>query len=235
MSLLSAKIRKESGKKVEALRKKGILPAILYGPKIKNQLLEVSLKEFEKAHKEAGESTLVPLKIEGESKEYKVLIHDVDKDPLTQTPLHVDFYQPSLEKEIEAMVPIIFEGEAPAIKNLGGTLMKNISEISVKAFPQNLPKEIKVNISNLNTFEDHISVKDLAVPEGVKILKDPGEIVAKVTPVEKVEEELAKPIEEKVEEVEKVEKEKKEVAVEETVKEPASAPLSGTSAGKGKK
>src|SRR3989338_3480337 len=161
MSLLSAKIRKESGKKVEALRKKGILPAILYGPKIKNQLLEVSLKEFEKAHKEAGESTLVPLKIEGESKEYKVLIHDVDKDPLTQTPLHVDFYQPSLEKEIEAMVPIIFEDEAQAVKNLGGTMVKNISELNVKALPQSLPKEIRVSIGGLNTFEDHITIKDL--------------------------------------------------------------------------
>lgn len=201
---------------METLRKKGILPAVIYGPEVKNQLLEVNLKEFEKVYKAVGESTLVPLKIEGESKEYSVLIHDVDKDPLTRMPLHVDFYQPSLEKEIEAMVPIVFEGEAPAVKNLGGTLIKNILEVNVKAFPQNLPKEIKVNIGNLNTFEDHILIKDLNVPEGVKILKDPSEIVAKVTPVEKVEEELAKPIEEKVEEVEKVEKEKKPAVEEET-------------------
>jgi len=223
MAILSAKIRKEVGKKVEALRKKGILPAVVYGPKIKSQSIEVGFKEFEKIYKEAGESTLVSLKIGGESKEYKVLIHDVDKDPLTGTPLHVDFYQPSLEREIEAMVPIIFEDEAPAVKNLGGTLVKNISELNVKALPQSLPKEIRVSIGGLNTFEDHITIKDLNVPEGVKILKDVGEIVAKIAQPEKIEEELAKPIEEKVEEVEKVEKEKKEAAVEEapaeTVKE----------------
>ncbi len=75
----------------------------------------------------------------------------------------------------------------------------------------------------MKTFEDHILIKDLRVAEEVKILRDPGEIVAQVTPPEKVEEELEKPIEEKVEEVEKVEKEKKEEAVEEKEeKKPAS-------------
>ena len=181
-----------------------------------NRTLTLGLKEFEKIYKEAGESTLVSLKIDDETKKYSVLIHEVDKNPLTGEPLHVDFYQPSLEEEIEAKVSLILEGEAPAVKNLGGTLIKNISDVVIKALPQHLPKEIRVNIGNLNTFADHILIKDLKVPEGVKILKDPEEIVAKVAPPEKVEEELAKPIEEKVEEVEKVEKEKKEeVKVEE--------------------
>ena len=208
MLILSAKIRKEVGKKTKVLRERGILPGVLYGPKIKSQNVEVDLKEFEKAYKEAGESTLISLEID--KKKYMALIHELKLDPLSDEPIHVDFYQPSLEKEIEVEIPIILEGEPEAVRNLGGTLIKNISEVEVRALPQNLPKEIRINIEGLKTFEDHILVKDLKVAQEVKILKDSEEIVAQVTPPEKVEEELEKPIEEKVEDVEKVEKEKKE-------------------------
>lgn len=210
MLSLSAKIRKDFGKKVKALRKKGILPGVLYGPKVKATPLEIDLKEFEKVYQEAGESSLVSLEIVGQKQKNLVLIHEVKPDPLTEKPIHVDFYQPKLEEEVEASVPLIFEGEALAVKDLGGTLIKNISEIEVKALPQNLPKEIKVNIEGLKTFEDNILIKDLKLPERVKILKEPEEIVASVSPPEKIEEELEKPIEEKVEEVEKVEEKKEE-------------------------
>jgi len=214
MLSLSAKIRQTQGRKVKTLRQKGILPAVLYGPKIKNENLEVDLKEFEKIYDEAGESTLISLEVEGKKK-YLVLIHDLKREPLKNKPVHIDFYQPSLTEKIEVKIPIILEGEAEAVKNLGGTLIKNIAEVEVKALPQDLPKEIKVNVENLKTFEDNILIKDLKVGKGVEILKDLKEIVAQVTPPEKVEEELEKPIEEKVEEVEKVEKEKKEEIPEE--------------------
>jgi len=90
---LLAKIRKE---KPKALRKKGLLPAVLYGPKIKKSLsLELDYKAFEKAYQQAGESSLLKLLIKDEpKKEYQVLIHEVQKDPLTGKFLHVDFYQP---------------------------------------------------------------------------------------------------------------------------------------------
>ena len=188
------------------------MPAVLYGPKIKNENLEVGLKEFEKVFQEAGESTLISLEVEGKKK-YLVLVHDLSRDFLENTPTHVDFYQPSLTEKIEVKVPIVLEGEAEAVKNLGGTLIKNIAEVIVKALPQGLPKEIKANVSGLKTFEDTVLIKDLAIGEGVEIVRNPQEIVAQVRPLEKVEEELQKPIEEKVEEVEKIEKEKKEAEV----------------------
>jgi len=208
MLSLSAKTRKNLGKQVKQLRKNGILPGVLYGPKIETRPLEVNLKEFEKIYKEAGESSLISLEIE--KKKSPVLIHEVKLDSLTEKPIHVDFYQPNLEEEVTAVVPLVFEGEAEAVKDLGGTLVKNISEVEVKALPQNLPHEIKVNTDCLKTFEDNIFVKGLLVPKEVKILKEPGEIVAMVSPPEKVEEELEKPIEEKVEEVEKVEEKEEE-------------------------
>lgn len=190
-------------------RKKGIIPAVLYGPELKESLnINTDLKEFKKALKEAGESSLITLEIG--TKKYSVLIHDIAHDPLTSEPIHVDFYQPNLSKEIEVPIPLVFEGESLAIKDLSGTLIKEFTEIIVKSLPQNLPHEIKINISSLKTFADEIKVKDLIIPTGVKILRNLEDIVAKVVPPAKVEEELEKPIEEKVEDVEKVEKKKKE-------------------------
>lgn len=226
MITLKAKIRKDLGKKVKALRKKGLVPAVLYGTKIKNQSLEVDSKEFEKAYKEAGENSLISLELEGTKEKYSVLIHNPQRDPLTSAFLHIDFYQPSLEDKIEADIPLVLEGESLAVKDLGGTLIKNISEIKVKALPLNLPKQISVDISGLKTFEDHILIKDLKVAEGVEILNGPEEIAVSVAPPEKVEEELAKPVEEKVEEVKVVEKEKKEEAEEVKEETPASAKAS---------
>lgn len=233
MLTLTAKIRQILGRKVKKLRKKGILPAVLYGSKLKEVLpLEVDLKEFEKVYQEAGESTLITLEIEGpegpptkvlvggygarKKEKSLVLIHEIEFDPLTDKLTHVDFYQPSLKEEVEVTVPLIFEGEAPAVKELGGTLVKNISEITVKALPQNLPHQIRVNIEKLKAFEDRFLIRDLEIPAGVKIMRNPEEIIAQVVPLEKVEEELEKPIEEKVEEVEKVkEKEGEKEGLEE--------------------
>lgn len=209
MLSLSVKIRKDLGEKVEILRKKGILPGVLYGPKLKAaQSLELDERHFEKIYKEAGESSLISLEIEG--KKFPVLIHEVQLDSLTEKPIHVDFYQPSLDEEVEVTVPLIFEGSSLAVKDLEGTLVKHISEVEVKVLPQNLPHEIKVNIDKLKTFDDSVLIEDLVLPEKVKILRDPKDIIISVSPPEKVEEELVKPIEEKVEKVEKVEEKKEE-------------------------
>jgi large subunit ribosomal protein L25 len=205
---LEAKTRKETGKKVKSLRKKGIIPAVLYGPKTETLSLEVNQKEFEKVFREAGESSLIQLSVG--PKKFLTLIHALEIDAISQKPIHIDFYQPRLDEEITVVVPLVFEGEAPAVKELGGTLVKNIHELEVKALPQHLPHEIRVNIEKLKTFEDAVLIKDLIIPPEVKVLKGQEEIIVLVTPIEKVEEELQKPVEEKVEEVAKVEKEKKE-------------------------
>ena len=216
MLSLTAQKRGVLGKKVKKLRQEGILPAVLYGPKIKNLALQLDENDFEKIYQKAGESSLISLKVGKET--FLVLIHELQRDPLSGKILHIDFYQPPLKEEIEAKVPLIFEGIAPAVKELGGTLVKNISEVEVKALAQDLPHEIKVDISSLKTFEDHILVKDLPVGERVKILKTPEEIVAQVLPPEKVEEEIEEPIEEEVPEPEKI-RESKDKAKETQEKE----------------
>ncbi len=214
MSVLTAKIR-DKKETLTTLRKEGFLPIVLYGVDTENLSLKVDLKEFKKIYQEAGESSLISLKTEGEKEGSMVLIHDTQYHPLTDEIIHVDLYKPDLKKETEAAVPLIFVGESPAVKNLEGTLIKNIQEIEVRALPQDLPHEIKVDVSKLETFEDNILIKDLDIPKGVEVLKEEAEIVVSVTPPTKVEEELEKPIEEKVDEVEKAEEKKEEEEEEE--------------------
>lgn len=218
MIKLNAKIRKETGKKVQALRDAGKIPAVVYGHKVANVLLDLDEKEFLKVLKTAGESSLIELDVEGEKEKRPVLVHDMQRDPVTDKITHLDFFQTSLKEEVQVGVQLVFEGTSLAVKDLGGTLVKNISELEIKALPQNLPHEIKVSIDGLNTFEDRILVKDLVLPKDVKTVINPEEIVASVSAPEKVEEELAKEITEEVENVEKVEKEKK---TEDVVEEPA--------------
>lgn len=205
---LQAKIRNKFGRQTQALRKQGLLPAVLYGEGIKENLaLQVPEKDFEKAYLRAGESSLVELK--ANQKKFSVLIHQIAKDPISGKFLHIDFFYPSAKKQIKAEIPLIFEGEAPAVKDLNGVLAREIQTVEVKGLAQNLPREIKVNVSGLKTFEDRLSIKDLKVPPEVEILREPDEIVAHVTPPAKVEEE--KPAEEKKPaEEEKPKEEKKE-------------------------
>jgi len=216
MIKLNAKIRKETGRKTSVLKKSGRIPAVVYGHKVKNISLDIDYKEFQKVLREAGESSLIELDIEGDKEKRPVLVHAIQKDPMTDKFIHIDFFETSLKEEVEVRIPLVFEGVSLAVKDLGGTLVKNISELEVKALPQNLPHEIKVSIDSLNNFGDHILVKDLVLPKDVKVSVKPDEIVVSVVQPAKVEEELAKEIEENVEDVEKVEKEKKEEVVEET-------------------
>ena len=206
MIKLKAKIREKFGKKLKSLRKQGIIPAVLYGAGIKNIPLQVEEKEFNRVFQEAGTSSLISLEIEGKQKKFQVLIHDLTSDPLTEKILHVDFYRPSAKKEVEAEIPLVFEGTPPAVKESGGALVREIQTVEVKGLAQNLPKEIKVDVGKLKTFEDRVVIGDLKLPKGVKILREPDEIVALVSPPEKAEEEEKleeKPKEEKGKEGEK--------------------------------
>jgi len=207
---LSAEPREKLRKQVKNLREEGLLPAVVYGSKTKNLVLVLNCREFEDVFKEAGESSLINLKIKGQKDGLTVLVHDFQRDPLSGKTIHVDFYSPDLKKHVKALVPLKFEGQSPAIKSSGGTLIKNFYELEVKTLPTNIPHEIIVNIDLLETLESEIFVKDLKVPEGAEILKDPKELVALVAVPARVEEELEKPIEEKVEEVEGVIKEGEE-------------------------
>ena len=207
MLVLASQIRNKE-EKAALLRNQGLIPGVLYGPKTKAASLKVSGKEFQRVYEEAGESSLIQLGSQGA--EAPVLIKEVQRDPVRGNIIHVDFYQPPLDEEIEVTVPLMFQGEALAVRDLGGTLQKNIQEVPVKALPQNLPHEIVVDLSRLATFEDKISIKDLRRGNGVEILRDSEDVVAQVVATKDIEAELEQPVVENVEAVEQVKVEKKE-------------------------
>src|SRR3989344_4447343 len=122
MISLQTTIRTELGKKTKALKNQGQIPAVVYGPGEKNISLAVEEKEFKKVLKTAGESSLVELLVDGVKK--PVLIHEIQKDPVSDKIIHIDFYQADLKEEVEVAIPLVFEGEAPAEKDLGGTFFR---------------------------------------------------------------------------------------------------------------
>ena len=189
-------------------RKQGQIPAVLYGHKIKNQHLFVRQADFEKIFKKAGESTIIELET-ADKKIHPVLIQDVSQNYLTYNPDHVDFYEVDMTEKIRATVNLEFVGESAAIKNMGGTLVRVINYLEVECLPADLPHSFSVDISSLQTFEQSIHIKDLSIPEKVKILADLEDTVAKVQPP-RTEEELKTQVTEDISAVEGAVEEKKE-------------------------
>lgn len=176
-----ARLREYTGKKVKKLQKEGYIPAVLYGKGIKNINLAINMKDFTKAYKIAGENTLLELDIENDKTgDRNVLVHDVNTDPVNDSIIHVDFYQVDMKQKVIANVPLVFEGESQAVKVEAGVLIKNLHEVEVSALPKDLPHEIKVDLSLLASFNDVISIKDLKVPQGVKIDMHEDEVIASV-------------------------------------------------------
>jgi len=210
MTTLELKSKKRTllGKKVKSLRREGILPAVVYGGKEGSVPIELYLKEFSKVFKTAGETTLIKLLVGEMAK--NVLIHDVSRDPITEEINHVDFYEVKMDEKITTKVPLIFIGDAPAVIDLGGVLIKAMQELEVRALPSDLPHQIEIDISQLKTFDDNILVKDIKLPKNVEILENLETSVATVTPPrsEAELETLKGEVEEKIEEV-KVEAEEK--------------------------
>jgi len=211
---LKSKTRDIVGKSLKSYRKKDLIPAVIYGHKKESKSLWVDSMEFNNIYKKAGESTIIEIDIDGKSKA-SVLIHDTQKDPLTDKFSHIDFFQIKMDEKIETEVPLEFIGESPAVKEHGGVLVKTIDAVSVKCLPADLPSKIEVTISSLENFDNQIKISDLKVSDKVQIMADEKTIVASVTPP-RTDEELAQ-LDEKVEEdVSKVEgaEQEEEEAVE---------------------
>lgn len=164
------------GKKVKGLRREGFLPAVVYGKGLATEPISVKESEFVKVWHKAGESSLVELHVGDNTR--NVLIHDVTRHPVEDTPLHVDFYQVKMDELLRAKVQLAFGGESPAVKNLGGILVKVMHEVEVEALPADLPRELAADISKLAKIGDKFEVKDLRVPARVKIIADPDETIA---------------------------------------------------------
>lgn len=188
------------------IRKAGKIPAVFYGKKEASTPITLEQKEFEKVWQEAGESTVVTIHTPDGEKES--LIQDVDIDPLTGTPRHADFYVFEKGHKVEVELPIEFSGSSPAVKDLGGSLVKVLHELKITALPKDLPHNIVIDISTLVAFDDQITAGDITLPDGVTLEENPEEVIVLVTaPREEQEEEVVAPIDFSGIEVEKKGKE----------------------------
>lgn len=167
---LTVTTRDSFGKANGALRKSGKIPAEFYGHGMANGHLAVDRKEFIRLFKEAGESTVITLLMDG--KKQPSLVHDIQHDPVTGDITHIDFYGVRMDVSVRTMIPLEFTGEAPAVKEKGAVITKAVSEVEVEALPGDLPHGIAVDISGLAELEQSIYVRDLVVPKNVKILTD---------------------------------------------------------------
>jgi len=149
-------------------RKSGFVPGVIYGPAFSPQKVAVSYRDFTRVFREAGEAQVIYLETGG-AKE-PVLIHDVQMDPLTERFFHVDFYRFKKGSKVRTLIPLDFQGVAPAVKDKGGVLFTNIREVEVEALPEKLVHSLAVDLSLLVEVGAEVFLRDLPVPEGVEIL-----------------------------------------------------------------
>ena len=158
--MITLKVEKrDMNESLGEIRKAGKMPAVFYGKKEASTPIQLSYAIFEKTLKQAGESTI--LHLEGNDIDVDVLIHDVDLDPVTDKPRHADFYAIEKGKKLEIKIPLEFIGVAPAVKDLGGILVKVMHEVEIEALPKDLPHKLEVDISTLATFDSTITALSL--------------------------------------------------------------------------
>jgi len=176
---LVAEPRTVTGKKVATLRREGKLPAVVYGHGHESQPIQVDAREFDLLRRHTGRNALLDLSL-GKGKPTPVMLQHVQEHPVTRRPVHVDLFVVNVSEEITVDVPLAFVGESEAVRKDGGTLLHQRETVSVRALPDALPPVIEVSIAALVDFDATISVSDIEVPQGVTILTDTAEVLARV-------------------------------------------------------
>src|SRR3990170_4583936 len=176
---LSAQKRTVLGRKVKTLRREGVIPAHVFGHKVKTIHVQVKAGEFDKVFEKTGETGIIDLAVDGEKR--PVLVKNVQTHPVSDSPLHIDFYQVNLAEKVKVDVPLEIIGEAPAVHKKIGLLLTPVTELEVEALPADIPEKIEIDISKLVNVGDEVKVKDLAVNKSkVEILTDKELVVVQI-------------------------------------------------------
>ncbi|MFH1141611.1 MAG: 50S ribosomal protein L25 [Chloroflexota bacterium] len=196
---LQAETRAVTGKQLHGLRRQGVTPIHLYGKGIPSTALQASSSVLQRVVARAGRNVPVSLSIPGSTETHLAFIREIQRHPLTEAILHVDFYQVSLAEVMRAQVPVYLIGEAPATRTLSGTLFPALRFIEVECLPLDLPQYVEIDVSGLMDFEQAIYVSSIKLGDAVTILTDPSELIARVNPPRVVVEEAAAPVAEAAE------------------------------------
>jgi large subunit ribosomal protein L25 len=206
---LSASKRTVTGRHVHALRRQGLIPAVLYGHNVEPVALSIDGRRLQKVWHRAGHSHLVDLLLDG-GRPRKVLIRELQVNPRTARFQHVDLFAVNLREKLTVDIPLIPLGEAPAVTEQKiGVLQQIMATVKVECLPGDIPAQLTVDISGLNNIDDGIHLREVPLPEGVTLAHglDPDELVIKVAPIRvaEVEEEVAEAAEEPSAEAESTE------------------------------
>ena len=177
---LSVDPRTVTGKKVKALRREGIIPAHLYGRGTESLALQTSTQTMINLLRTTRPNAIIDLQINGESEPRSVVLRGVQRNPVTSELVHIDFLQISLTEKLRTDVPLVITGQAPAVGVLGGVLLQTFDRLTIEALPADIPRQIEVDVSELETIDASVFVRDLPVPAGVEVQADPNQVVAKV-------------------------------------------------------
>lgn len=172
--------REVLGKKVKALRREGLTPGNIYGRGVESRAVQADTPTLVQLLRTAGRNAIVTLTVHGEDAPRSVMMRGVQKHPVTDVILHVDFYQVSLTEKMRAEVPLVLVGTAPAVTELGGILLQSMDRVSVEALPGDIPAHFELDVSRLEKFDDALHVSDLELGPNVTLLSDPEYVIGKV-------------------------------------------------------
>ena len=176
---LTAQKRTVLGRKVKQLRREGLIPAHVFGHKVKTTHVQVKATEFGKVFEKVGETGIIDLDVDKEKK--PVLVKNVQIHPVSDIPLRIDFYQVNLSEKVKVNVPLEITGEAPAVHKKIGVLLTPLAELEIEALPTDLPENIQVDVSKFENVGDEIKVKDLKIDRAkIEIHADEELVVAQV-------------------------------------------------------
>ena len=160
-------------------RKDGFVPAVIYGKNKENLNILIDPIKLKKLLKnEAGENTIIEMKLDKSDLKKNVLLKDAHLDTLTSDPLHLDFYEITDGVDVKVSSPLLFEGKPEGVKN-GGVIQTLSNEIKIKCLPTNIPNVIEINISDLN-IGDTLRVKDIKPMDGIEILSNPESTIISI-------------------------------------------------------
>jgi large subunit ribosomal protein L25 len=169
--------QRESRHEVNAQRKQGKVPGVLYGHQLENQLIWIELRSLQDTLRQASSSAVLGLTMPGLART-NVMVKEVQFNPLNRQPLHIDLQAINMNVEVQVAIPLQLEGDAPGVK-AGGILQIGLREVEVRALPKDLPNAIVVDISQLN-FGDSITVADVQLPAGLELVSDVEQLVATI-------------------------------------------------------
>ncbi len=185
---LTLERRTVKGKQVNQLRRQGLVPGIVYGHYFEPVAVQVPARVLQPVLSRAGFTHLIDLRLPEWPKPEKALVREVQRDPITNAVLHVDFFRVSLTERIRAEVPITFVGEFPLRDSGNAVLLHGVDVIEVECLPADLPEAIEVDLAELREIGQAVYVRDLKLSDKVEVLTDPDELVVKVEPAEVPEE-----------------------------------------------